>query len=93
MDRRYWDEELETAPWPEVEAWQAVRLVHFLDGLRSRSPFHKDRVDSGARPAGRPRSLELLADLPFTTKDELRRSQDRQTKSATWSRGSAWALR
>jgi phenylacetate-CoA ligase/benzoylacetate-CoA ligase len=76
MDRRYWDEELETAPWPEVEAWQAVRLVHFLDGLRARSDFHKDRVDSAARPAGGPRSLEFLADLPFTTKDELRRSQD-----------------
>jgi phenylacetate-CoA ligase/benzoylacetate-CoA ligase len=76
MDRRYWDEELETAPWPDVEAWQAAHVVHFLDGLRSRSDFHKDRVDSAARPAGRPRSLELLSDLPFTTKDDLRRSQD-----------------
>jgi phenylacetate-CoA ligase/benzoylacetate-CoA ligase len=76
MDRRYWDEELETAPWPDVEAWQAAHVVHFLDGLRARSDFHKDRVDSAARPAGRPRSLELLRDLPFTTKDDLRRSQD-----------------
>ena len=37
-----------------VEAWQAAHLVHFLDGLRTRSDFHKDRVDSAARPAGRP---------------------------------------
>lgn len=76
MDRRYWDEELETAPWPDVQAWQAGHVVHFLDGLRSRSDFHKDRVDSGARPAGTPRSLELLQSLPFTTKDDLRRSQE-----------------
>jgi phenylacetate-CoA ligase/benzoylacetate-CoA ligase len=76
MERTYWDEELETAPWGDVEAWQAGHLVHFLDGLRSRSAFHKDRLDSSARPAGTPTSLEFLADLPFTVKDELRRSQD-----------------
>lgn len=92
MERRYWDEELETAPWPEVEAWQAGHVVHFLDGLRSRSDFHKDRVDSAARPAGTPRSLELLADLPFTTKDELRRSQDEQVTGEPFGRHQAVPL-
>jgi phenylacetate-CoA ligase/benzoylacetate-CoA ligase len=92
MDRRYWDEDLETAPWPEVEAWQAGHVVHFLDGLRSRSDFHKDRVDSAARPAGTPRSLELLADLPFTTKDELRRSQDEQVAGEPFGRHQAVPL-
>jgi phenylacetate-coenzyme A ligase PaaK-like adenylate-forming protein len=92
MDRRYWDEELETAPWSEVEAWQAGRLVHFLDGLRARSDFHKDRVDSPARPAGSPRSLELLADLPFTTKDELRRSQEENSPGEPFGRHQAVPL-
>jgi phenylacetate-CoA ligase/benzoylacetate-CoA ligase len=91
MDRRYWDEELETAPWPEVEAWQAGHLVHFLDGLRARSDFHKDRVDSPARPAG-PRSLELLADLPFTTKEELRRSQEESPPGEPFGRHQAVPL-
>ena len=31
MAGRYWDEELETAPWPEVEAWQAWRVAEFVD--------------------------------------------------------------
>jgi phenylacetate-CoA ligase/benzoylacetate-CoA ligase len=92
MERRYWDEELETAPWLEVEAWQAGHIVHFLDGLRSRSPFHKDRVDSGARPAATPRSLELLADLPFTTKDELRHSQEDQVAGEPFGRHQAVPL-
>jgi phenylacetate-CoA ligase/benzoylacetate-CoA ligase len=92
MDRRYWDEELETAAWPDVEAWQAGHVVHFLDGLRSRSDFHKDRVDSAARPAGSPRSLELLQTLPFTTKDDLRRSQEEQVPGEPFGRHQAAPL-
>ena len=49
MDRQYWNEELETAPWPDVEAWQAGRLEQFLDSLRTRSAFHKDRLGSATR--------------------------------------------
>jgi phenylacetate-CoA ligase/benzoylacetate-CoA ligase len=78
MARRYWDEGLETAAWAEVEAWQAVRVAEFVDGLRVRSAFHKDRLDSAARPHGSPSSLRFLADLPFTTKDDIRRSQEDQ---------------
>src|SRR5882762_2915254 len=92
MDRRYWDEELETAPWSEVEAWQAGHVVHFLDGLRARSDFHKDRVDSAARPAGSARSLELLGDLPFTTKDDLRRSQEDNVRGEPFGRHQAVPL-
>ncbi|MGH8991975.1 MAG: phenylacetate--CoA ligase family protein [Acidimicrobiia bacterium] len=78
MAGRYWDEELETAPWPEVEAWQAGRVAEFVDGLRARSAFHKDRLDSAARPHGSPASLRFLADFPFTTKEDIRRSQEEQ---------------
>ncbi len=79
MARRYWDEELETAAWAEVEAWQAGRVAEFVDGLRVRSTFHKDRLDSAARPHGSPSSLRFLADLPFTTKDDIRRSQEKRS--------------
>jgi phenylacetate-CoA ligase/benzoylacetate-CoA ligase len=92
MDRRCWDEELETAPWPEVIAWQAGRVADFLADLRVRSDFHKDRVDSAARPSGGPQSLEFLADLPFTTKDELRRSQDEQGPGEPFGRHQAVPL-
>ncbi len=73
---RYWDEELETLPWGEVVAWQAAKVSEFVDGLRVRSDFHKDRLASADRPHGGPISLDFLTDVPFTTKDELRRSQD-----------------
>jgi phenylacetate-CoA ligase/benzoylacetate-CoA ligase len=72
----YWDEELETLPWDEVVAWQSGKVTEFVDGLRTRSDFHKDRLHSADRPHGSPSSLDFLADVPFTTKDELRRSQD-----------------
>ena len=100
---RYWDEELETAPWRDVEAWQAARLVSFLDGLRARSDFHKGRVDTrglhqppprhtAARPSGTPRTLEFLADLAFTTKDEMRRSQNEQLPGEPFGRHQAVPL-
>src|SRR5206468_11251291 len=92
MEQRYWDEELETRPWPEIEAWQAGRVVDFVSGLRVRSDFHKDRVSSAARPAGSPRSLDFLRDLPFTTKDELRRSKDEQVPGEPFGRHQAVPL-
>ena len=72
----YWDEELETLPWEELVSWQAGKVSEFVDGLRIRSDFHKDRLHTAARPHGAPTSLDFLADVPFTTKDELRWSQD-----------------
>lgn len=92
MERPYWDPELETAPWAEVEAWQAGRVAEFVDGLRARSAFHKDRIDSSARAQGAPASLGFLADLPFTTKDEVRRSQDDQAPGEPFGRHQAVPL-
>ena len=72
----YWDEELETLPWEELVSWQAGKVSEFVDGLRIRSDFHKDRLHTADRPHGSPTSLDFLAEVPFTTKGELRRSQD-----------------
>ncbi len=82
----YWDEELETLPWDEVVAWQATRVGEFVDGLRIRSDFHKDRLHSADRPHGGPTSLDFLADIPFTTKEELRRSQDESASGEPFGR-------
>ena len=93
MGRAYWDEELETAPWPEVTAWQAARTAEFVDDLRVRSAFHKDRVASADRPRRTPATLDFLADLPFTTKEELRRSQDEQVPGEPFGRHQGVPLR
>jgi phenylacetate-CoA ligase/benzoylacetate-CoA ligase len=92
VERRYWDEELETMPWGEVEAWQAPRVGQFVDGLRARSEFHKDRLGVGGGPQRSPATLAFLADLPFTTKDEVRRSQDDQAPGQPFGRHQAVAL-
>jgi len=72
--QRYWDAELETAPWNEVLTWQAARTVPFVHALPTRSAFHRTLLGRKPLP-GSPAGLEFLADLPFTTKDEIRRSQ------------------
>jgi phenylacetate-coenzyme A ligase PaaK-like adenylate-forming protein len=73
---RYWDEELETAPWLDVQAWQAARLVDFVAALPGRCSLYREELDSFRVPTSRPGSLSFLADLPFTVKDDLRRSQE-----------------
>jgi phenylacetate-CoA ligase/benzoylacetate-CoA ligase len=68
---------LETMPWPDVERWQADRIVVWLGELPARSPFHADKLAGVAVP-DRADGFSFLADLPFTTKDEIRRSQEDQ---------------
>jgi benzoylacetate-CoA ligase len=73
---RYWDPELETMPWKEVLHWQAARAVPYVHALPVRSAFHRALLGRSARlSAEDAASLEFLADLPFTTKDDIRRSQ------------------
>ena len=75
MGQRYWDAELETAPWPEVLHWQAARAVPFVRALPERSEFHRARLGRAAGLPEHAAGFGFLADLPFTTKDEIRRSQ------------------
>src|SRR6266540_1628401 len=74
MPQPYWDPELETAPWKEVLRWQAALVVPFLRALPGRSAFHRTLLGRARLPE-RATGLGFLADLPFTTKDEIRRSQ------------------
>lgn len=74
MSRRYWDAELETRPWAQVQAWQAEQLGPWLRGLVERSGFHHDVLADHALPE-RFDSLAALAELPTTRKDDVRKSQ------------------
>jgi phenylacetate-CoA ligase/benzoylacetate-CoA ligase len=69
----YWNAELETRPWPEVERWQAGEIAAMLPGLRSRSRLYA-RLHRGVREPAL-RGLADLAALPFTLKDDLRAAQ------------------
>lgn len=69
----YWNAELETRPWPEVERWQAGEIAAMLPGLRSRSRLYARLHRDVREPALR--GLADLAALPFTLKDDLRAAQ------------------
>ena len=51
MQQPYWDVELDTRPWAEVEAWQAQQIAGFVPQLALRSEFYKGhlRASAGAR--------------------------------------------
>lgn len=75
MNEQYWNPELETMPWPQVQGWQASRLAAFVGGLPARSRFYADKLAGLAPAALTPESLAELAALPMTGKDELRLAQ------------------
>jgi phenylacetate-CoA ligase/benzoylacetate-CoA ligase len=71
----YWNPELETLPWPEVERWQAGAITQALPGIRARSMMYRQL--HAAVPADvRFASLADLARLPFTLKDHVRAAQE-----------------
>jgi phenylacetate-CoA ligase/benzoylacetate-CoA ligase len=76
----YWNEELETRPWGEIERWQAQQVGAFLPALRKRSALYaRLHADIGDAPV---RTLADLQALPFTLKDDLRAAQDAASDDA-----------
>jgi phenylacetate-coenzyme A ligase PaaK-like adenylate-forming protein len=73
--KAYWDPELETMPWEELLRWQAGQAGPWLAALPERSRFHREKL-AGARVPEWVADPGFLADLPFTTKDEIRASQE-----------------
>jgi phenylacetate-CoA ligase/benzoylacetate-CoA ligase len=91
MAGRYWNEELETLAWSEVERWQAGRIGAALPGLRRRSAMYAE-LHAGL-PAPAPlRSLAGLRDLPFTSKDQIRAAQDAANAAQPFGRNQAAPL-
>ncbi|HVQ03019.1 MAG TPA: AMP-binding protein [Burkholderiaceae bacterium] len=70
----YWNAELETQPWSEVERWQAQQIEAMLPALRQRSGLYA-RLHHGLPEQAALRGLADLATLPFTLKDDLRAAQ------------------
>lgn len=80
-DRSYWNRELETLPWHEVECWQVHEIERALPGIRRRSGLYGDlhaSLPADLRLAG----IGDLARLPFTMKDDVRAAQDAATDGA-----------
>jgi len=76
MDVIFFDREIETLPTERLRTLQESKLAALVEGTYGRNRFVTSKFDDvGARP-GDVRTLEGLADLPFTTKVELQVAQD-----------------
>lgn len=65
---------VETRPWPELQAQQLQLLRGQLSYLAQHSPFYRRKLSAAGLPGAAIGSLQELARLPFTTKQELRES-------------------
>jgi phenylacetate-CoA ligase/benzoylacetate-CoA ligase len=71
----YWNEELETLSWPQVERWQAAQLAASLARIRGTSRLYA-RLHAGLPEVPTLSTLADLQALPYTYKDDLRAAQD-----------------
>ncbi len=71
--------ELESAPWEAQAATDAPLYLEQIDYLFARSRFYREKfAGAGFGSAGAVGGLEDIARVPFTEKDELRRSRTRE---------------
>ena len=78
MERNIWNPGLETLSAPELDRLERELLAEQIPYVLGRSGMYKAKLgQAGLRP-GDIRVKEDLARLPFTTKSELRESQERQ---------------
>lgn len=73
MDSRFWQEEIETMPRPQLEALQAQKLRDSLDRA-IRSPFYGERLKRLGLGSADVKSVKDIRKFPFTVKDDLRAS-------------------
>jgi phenylacetate-CoA ligase len=70
--RKYWDEKFETMPIAELQKFQLRKLKETVAWAYERIPFYRRKLDeAGLKPSGI-KSLDDLAKLPFTVKNDLR---------------------
>ncbi len=73
--RKYWDEEIETMPPDRLDELESGRLRDQLAYIYAKSEFYKKKFDEAGIDISQIKSVGDLPRLPFTTKDDLRRTQ------------------
>lgn len=74
-DGTYYDKELETMPWPQVQARAFAKMQLQIERVYEVSPHYRRKFDdAGVRPSDI-RHPDDLARIPFFEKDEERQSQ------------------
>ena len=75
MERRFWNEDLETLPAAALRELENERLQAQLDYVWANSPFYQAKFAAADVSRHALRDLADLPMLPFTEKDELRQDQ------------------
>lgn len=74
----YWRKETETLPREQLEELQLSRFKKQLAYVYEKSPMYRKKLDDAGIDPGDIETYEDVRKVPFTTKEELRESQDRQ---------------
>lgn len=75
MERRLWNEDIETLPPAALRQLEIARLQAQLDYVWVSSPFYQAKFSSANVERNAIRDLADLPLLPFTEKDEIRQNQ------------------
>lgn len=78
MGRPFWNAAIETMPRDEVRRQQLGALQRQVRYLAANSELYRRKFKAAGFEPGDIRTIEDLARLPFTTKQELREGQDEQ---------------
>ena len=78
MNRSMWNAEVETIGEAEQTAMERDKLARQIDYVYSESPFYRSKLDGAGLVPRDVRGRQDLPRLPFTTKAELRESQERE---------------
>src|SRR5258708_28310130 len=75
MERKFWNEDIETMPLAALRQLENEHLQTQLDYVWASSPFYQAKFAEAGVGRKRIRDLADLPLLPFTEKDDLRRDQ------------------
>jgi phenylacetate-CoA ligase len=70
--KKYWDEKFETMPIAELQKFQLRKLKETVEWVYARVPFYRKKLDEMGLAPKSLKSLEDIAKLPFTVKNDLR---------------------
>ncbi len=73
-----WDPKSEAMPYEAQRSMERAALARQMEYVHDNSPFYRRRFDDAGVTPDDVQDAEDLTLLPFTTKDELRQSQQRQ---------------
>ncbi|WP_054739280.1 phenylacetate--CoA ligase family protein [Cellulosilyticum ruminicola] len=76
MSKKYWNEEIETIPREELEAYQLEQLKVQITEAYEHSPYYRKRFEEAGVTPDDLQSLEDLLKFPILTKHDVRERQD-----------------